>query len=144
ITPAAVRSILLGIQRQAEAQGKAELFAKLRRVARHLPMGLRRLVFTSVHRQFGGRFRYIVSGGAALDPALGEAWRELGVDVLQGYGLTETSPALTFNRRDRNRLGSVGVPLPGVEVKITDEGEVIAHGPNIFKGYWENEEATRA
>jgi len=144
ITPAAVRSLFLAIERRAQQDGKAELFARLRRIARRLPMWLRRLLFFSVHSQFGGRFRYIVSGGAALDPALGEAWRELGVDVLQGYGLTETSPALTFNRLDRNRLGSVGVPLPGVEVKITDEGEVIAHGPNIFKGYWENEEATRA
>lgn len=143
ITPAAVRSILLGIQRQAEAQGKAELFATLRRVARRLPMGLRRILFISVHRQFGGRFRYIVSGGAALDPALGEAWREIGVDVLQGYGTTECSPAVTFNRLDRNRLGSVGVPVPGVEVRIAEDGEVLVHGPNVFAGYWENEEATR-
>ena len=143
ITPAAVRSIMLGIQRQAEAQGKALLFAKLRRVATHLPMGLRRVLFTAVHRQFGGRFRYIVSGGAALDPALGEAWRELGVDVLQGYGTTECAPAVTFNRVDRNRLGSVGVPIPGVEVRIAQDGEVLVHGPNVFKGYWENDEATR-
>ena len=144
ITPAAVRSILIGIERQAEAQGKAEVFAKLRRVARRLPMGLRRVLFFSVHRQLGGRFRYIVSGGAALDPALGEAWRELGVDVLQGYGTTECSPAVAFNRLDKNRLGSVGVPLPGVEVRIADDGEVVVRGPNVFKGYWENEEATRA
>ena len=144
ITPAAVRSIMLGIQRSAEAQGKAELFAKLRRVARRLPMGLRRILFISVHRQFGGRFRYIVSGGAALDPALGEAWREIGVDVLQGYGTTECSPAVTFNRLDRNRLGSVGVPVPGVEVRIAEDGEVLVHGPNVFAGYWENEEATRS
>ena len=144
ITPAAVRSILLGIQRQAEAQGKAELFAKLRRVAKRLPMGLRRVLFRRVHREFGGRFRYIVSGGAALDPALGEAWRDLGVDVLQGYGTTECSPAVTFNRLDRNRLGSVGVPIPGVEVRIAEDGEVLVHGPNVFKGYWENDEATRS
>src|SRR5439155_19903618 len=79
-----------------------------------------------------------------LDPAIGEAWRELGVDVLQGYGLSETAPALTFNRLDRNRFGSVGVPVPGVEIKIADDGEVLAKGPNVFIGYWENEEATRA
>ncbi len=144
ITPAAVRSLFIAIQRKAEADGKGPLFAKLRTIARKLPMGLRRVLFVSVHRQFGGRFRYIVSGGAALDPALGEAWRDLGVEVLQGYGLSETAPALTFNRVDRNRFGSVGVPVPGVEVKIADDGEVLAKGPNIFKGYWENEEATRA
>jgi long-chain acyl-CoA synthetase len=144
ITPAVVKSLMLAIERSAEAQGKKELFEKLRRIARHLPMGLRRLVFFSVHRQFGGRFRYIISGGAALDPALGASWRELGIDVIQGYGTTECSPGLTFNRVDLNRLGSVGTPLPGVEIKIATDGEVLAHGPNVFKGYWENEEATRA
>ena len=144
ITPAAVRSLFIAIERKAEQDGKGELFARLRRLARRLPMGLRRILFTSVHSQFGGRFRYIVSGGAALDPAIGEAWRDLGVDVLQGYGLSETAPALTFNRLDRNRFGSVGVPVPGVEIKIADDGEVLAKGPNIFKGYWENDEATQA
>ena len=79
-----------------------------------------------------------------LDPALGESWQELGIDVLQGYGTTEASPALTFNRVELNRLGSVGTPLPGVEVKVAEDGEVLARGPNIFKGYWENEDATRA
>jgi long-chain acyl-CoA synthetase len=144
ITPAVVKSLMLAIERSAEAQGRKELFAKLRRIARHLPMPFRRALFFSVHRQFGGRFRYIVSGGAALDPALGESWRELGIDVIQGYGTTECSPGLTFNRVELNRLGSVGTPLPGVEIKVADDGEVLAHGPNVFKGYWENEEATRA
>jgi len=144
ITPAVVKSLMLAIERSAEAQGKKELFEKLRRVARRLPMSLRRLVFFSVHRQFGGRFRYIISGGAALDPALGESWRELGIDVIQGYGTTECSPGLTFNRVELNRLGSVGTPLPGVEIKVAADGEVLARGPNVFKGYWENDEATRA
>jgi long-chain acyl-CoA synthetase len=144
ITPAAVRSLFIAIERKAQSDGKGPLFAKLRRIARRLPLPLRRILFISVHKQFGGRFRYIVSGGAALDPALGEAWRELGVDVLQGYGLSETAPALTFNRIDRNRYGSVGVAVPGVEVKIAEDGEVLAKGPNVFKGYWENDEATRA
>jgi long-chain acyl-CoA synthetase len=144
ITPAVVKSLMLAIERGAEAQGKKELFEKLRRVARRAPMWLRRILFFSVHRQFGGRFRYIVSGGAALDPALGESWRELGIDVIQGYGTTECSPGLTFNRVELNRLGSVGTPLPGVEIKVAEDGEVLARGPNVFKGYWENEEATRA
>jgi len=144
ITPAAVRSLFIAIERKAQQDGKAELFARFRRIARRLPMALRRVLFTTVHSQFGGRFRYIVSGGAALDPAIGEAWRELGVDVLQGYGLSETSPALTFNRLDRNRFGSVGVAVPGVTIRIADDGEVLAKGDGIFQGYWENDEATRA
>ena len=144
ITPAVVKSLMLAIERSADAQGKKQLFEKLRRVARHSPMWFRRALFFSVHRQFGGHFRYIVSGGAALDPALGESWRELGIDVIQGYGTTECSPGLTFNRVELNRLGSVGTPLPGVEIKVAEDGEVLARGPNVFKGYWENEEATRA
>lgn len=143
ITPAAIRSLFIAIERRAQQDGKAELFAKMRRIARHLPMWMRRVLFTSVHSQFGGHFRYIASGGAALDPALGEAWRDLGVEVLQGYGLSETSPALTFNRLGHNRFGSVGVAVPGVDVKIADDGEVLARGANVFAGYWENKEATR-
>src|SRR5439155_1267606 len=138
ITPAAVRSLFIAIERKAEQDGKGELFAKLRRVARRLPLGLRRILFTSVHSQFGGRFRYIVSGGAALDPAIGEAWRELGVDVLQGYGLSETAPALTFNRLDRNRFGSVGVPVPGVQIKIA-----LPDGPKVYPEDVENVIAAR-
>jgi long-chain acyl-CoA synthetase len=144
ITPAVVRSLFLAIERSAEQQGRAALFARFRRIARRLPMWARRILFTSVHSQFGGKFRYIVSGGAALDPALGEAWRELGVDVLQGYGTTECAPGVAFNRLDRNRLGSVGVPLPGVEVRIGPDREVLVRGPNVSRGYWENEAATRA
>ncbi len=144
ITPAVVRSLLLAIERQAEQQGRLELLRKMRRIARRLPMWARRILFVTVHAQLGGRFRYIVSGGAALDPAVGEAWKELGVDVLQGYGTTECAPGVTFNRLDRNRLGSVGVPLPGVEVRIAPDSEVLVRGPNVFRGYWENEAATRA
>ena len=144
ITPAVVKSLMLAIERNAEAQGRTKLFGTLRSVARHLPMPIRRALFFSVHRQFGGRFRYIVSGGAALDPALGQSWRELGIEVIQGYGTTECSPGISFNRLGLNRLGSVGTPLPGVEVKIAEDGEVLARGANVFKGYWENEEATRA
>src|SRR5947199_8122829 len=109
ITPAAVRSLFIAIERKAEQDGKGELFAKLRRVARRLPLGLRRVLFTSVHSQFGGRFRYIVSGGAAPDHEIGDALRELGVDVLQGYGLSETAPALTFHRRNSICIRYVGV-----------------------------------
>ena len=144
ITPAVVRSLFAAIERRAEQEGKGALFARLRRYARRLPFRLRRVLFGTVHRQFGGRLRYIVSGGAALDPAVGNAWGDLGVDVLQGYGTTECAPAITFNRLDKNRMGTVGVPLPGVEVRIAEDGEVVVRGPNVFPGYWENEEATAA
>ena len=144
VTPAVARSILIGMERRLERYRMARPFRRLREIARPLPLWTRRLIFAPVLAQFGGGLRWIGCAGAALDPALGQAWRDLGVDLLQGYGMSEAAPGVSFNRPDRNRFGSVGVPLPGVEVKIAADGEVLARGPNIFRGYLDNEAATRA
>ncbi|HUG55929.1 MAG TPA: AMP-binding protein, partial [Candidatus Limnocylindrales bacterium] len=144
ITPAVVRALLGAIERKVDASGKRALFERLHRLAPKLPMHLRPLLFFSVHKGFGGKLRYIVSGGAALDPAVGHRWQNMGVAVLQGYGTTECAPAVTFNRLGRQKMATVGTALPGVEVRVAKDGEVLVRGPNVFAGYWENPEASSA
>jgi long-chain acyl-CoA synthetase len=95
-----------------------------------------------MRRAFGGRLIWAISGGAALDPQVAEFYWENGIQLFQGYGLTETSPVLTGNNPKHNKIGTVGVPFPGVEIKIADDGEILARGPNIMKGYWRKPEAT--
>jgi long-chain acyl-CoA synthetase len=93
----------------------------------------------------GGRLRFAVSGGAALSKDLAEfLHRDAGILVLEGYGLSETAPVLTFNRPDRFRFGTVGIAAPGIEIKIAADGEVVAKGPNIMKGYLNSPEETAA
>ena len=144
LVPQVLRLFDNAIERQVDAAGTRALFERLHRLAPRLPMRLRRLLFRSVHRRLGGRLRFIVSGGAPLDPALARRWQEMGVDVLQGYGTTECAPGVTFNLPGRQDLATVGVPLPNVEVRIAEDGEVLVRGPNVFPGYWQDQEATRA
>lgn len=110
-------------------------------------INLGRIVFAPVHRKFGGRLRILASGGARLDPAIAGDFLALGFTLTEGYGLTETSPVACFNPLDRMRPGSVGIPLPGVEVKVANPdadgvGEIAIRGPNVMKGYYKNPAAT--
>ena len=102
-----------------------------------------RLVYRKLRAALGGRAQYAVSGGAALSERLCHFFRGIGVTVLEGYGLTETTAAATVNRPDRNKIGTVGMPLPGVGIKIADDGEILISGKNVFPGYWGNEAATK-
>ena len=124
-----------------------------------------KLVFEKLHEKLGGNLRFAVSGGAALPQAIGEFFQAAGINIIEGYGLTETSPVLTVNPVDRPRYGTVGHVLPGITIAIqsltdqsiigelsgdeypsdltTEAGEIIARGPNIMKGYWNDEAATR-
>lgn len=102
---------------------------------------LSRLVFGSIRRKMGGHIRYFVSGGAALSKEIGEGLKTLGLDVLEGYGMTETAPIICFTRPTDIRPGCVGLPLPGIECKLVN-GELCAKGPNVMSGYYNRPEET--
>jgi len=131
------------IEREVEKTGRKATFERLRRLARRLPSPLRRLLFRRIHAQLGGHFRLFVSAGAFLPPALQQAWEDLGITVIQGYGSTECGFGTCNTLRD-HAPGTVGRPVPPQELRIAPDGEVLLRGPGLFKGYWRDPEATAA
>lgn len=101
-----------------------------------------KLVFSKLRERTGGRIRFFISGGAALSRELGEFFEAVGILILEGYGLTESSPVISANRLDDYKFGTVGKVFPRVEVKIASDGEILAKGPNIMKGYYKNKKET--
>lgn len=111
--------------------------------------GLTRLVGRKIHNELGGALRLIVSGGAPISRSTLTGWRKLGFRIIEGYGITETAPVLTVNPPEAPRIGTVGVPLKGVEIRIDNpgpdgSGEILAHGENVMQGYYNNPEETAA
>ena len=105
-------------------------------------------LFKQIHAGLGGKIRFVVSGAAALNPIVSKTLNDMGIVIYQGYGLTETSPVLAVEKKGATRNGSVGKPLPGIEIKIKDPdengiGEIIAKGPNVMLGYYNDEENTK-
>jgi len=131
------------------ALGVGKKFAKAKREGKISPLLAMqhalatKLVFSKVQEKFGGCIRYFVSGGAALPKETGEFFEALGITILEGYGLTETSPVTHVNRIEKIKFGTVGPPIKNVEQKIAPDGEILLRGPNIMKGYWRDEAATR-
>ena len=142
--PQIVKLLTNAVERRVDATGKRATFERLHALARHLPMPLRRILFRPVLSRFGGALRFLAVGGAAMNPTIARRWEEMGVSSLQGYGATETAPVVAFTRIERNKIGTVGEVIPGVEVRIAPDGEILVRGPNVFKGYWERPDATAA
>jgi len=101
-----------------------------------------KLVFSKIRANFGGRLRFFISGGAPLDKSINEFMWIIGIPVFEGYGLTETSPALTLSNRDQTRFGSVGTLLPHTEARLAEDGELLVRGPQLMQGYYRNEQGT--
>lgn len=117
--------------------------------AGNLPIGLTlqhkiadTLVFKKIREKTGGKLRFFISGGAALARELGEFFEAVGILIIEGYGLTESSPVISANRVDNYKFGTVGKPFPSVEVKIASDGEIFARGPSIMQGYYKNKKET--
>jgi long-chain acyl-CoA synthetase len=131
------------VEQEVERAGRGATFQRSRRIARRLPYAIRRLIFRKVHARLGGGLRLFVSSGAFLPSPLQQAWEDLGVVVVQGYGSTETGFGTCTTREDHG-LGTVGRPMPPVEMRLAPDGEIQFHGPTLFKGYWNDPDTTAA
>ena len=157
--PRVFEKVYNGAELKADSEGKGAIFRRAARTAiaysqaldsqaaggRGPALGLRlahgvfdRLVYTKLRAAVGGRVQYAVSGGSALGERLGHFFRGVGITILEGYGLTETTAAATVNRPRSNKIGTVGLPVPGDALKIADDGEVLIKGPTVFTSYWGN------
>ena len=141
--PLLIESIYKKVMHQVEKQGKMKKFKIGMKISKFL------LKFKEIHENLGGNLRFVVSGASGIDKAVAEGFNDLGFLTVQGYGLTETAPVLIAENVKNIRYGSIGLPLPDVDIKIDNPneegiGEIIAKGPNVMLGYYEDEEATKA
>lgn len=149
--PLMLETMYKRIQKAIEEQGKTNLINMMTKVSNFLltcKIDARKLLFKPVLEQLGGKLRVVLYGAAPMDKSTIIGYNNLGIDLVQGYGLTETSPVIAAETDYQKRAGSIGVPLVNVEVKIDDPdqdgiGEIMTKGPNVMLGYYENEEATK-
>lgn len=133
------KAVDLGWQAFLHRQGRAPWSPGLM-----IQPALDHLVGAKIRARLGGQMRFAISGGAPLPAEISRTFIALGVDILQGYGLTETSPVISVNRLEDNEPTSVGPALPGIEVKLGERDELLTRSPSVMLGYWKNEDATRA
>ena len=150
--PLLIEAIYKNVEKEIEKQGKTKLIntaKKISNVLRMCHIDVRRKLFKQVIDALGGHMRFVISGGAPLDKRVAKGFTELGIELAQGYGLTETAPVIAAENYKKKKYGSIGVPLENVQVEIVDKdengiGELRAKGPNVMLGYYENQEATNA
>ena len=148
--PLLVEAIYKNIEKEIEKQGKTKLINTAKRVSNVLlkcHIDVRRKLFKQVLEGLGGHLRFVISGGAPLDKRVAKGFNELGIELVQGYGLTETAPVISAENCKKKRSGSIGFPMDNVKVEIVDKdedgiGELRVKGPNVMLGYYENEEET--
>ena len=148
--PLLVEAIYNKVLKEIDKQGKTKLIqtaTKITNLLNVIHIDVRRKVYKQIIDQLGGRMRFIICGGAPLDPKVQKGFNELGIRLIQGYGLTESSPVICAENDFKTRTGSIGVPMENITVEIVNKdqngiGELRAKGPNIMLGYYENEEET--
>lgn len=146
--PAIYENMYKNIIKNLEKQGKLEFVEKLMQENKNKTMEEKKEIFKDIHNIFGGNIKLFISGAAALDPEVEEAFRNWGINLCQGYGLTETSPVIGVETNENFRVGSIGKALPHVEAKIVEAneegmGELVVKGPNVMLGYYNDEKATK-
>ncbi|MCR5201289.1 MAG: AMP-binding protein [Saccharofermentans sp.] len=149
--PALIDKMYETVEKGIEKQGKTKTVERAKKLANFLlkfHIDIRRKLFKDVITQMGGQLKYIISGGAPLSPAVSKGFTDLGIEIYQGYGLTETSPVLAAENKGHIRAGSIGRPLPAVQVEFRDKdedgmGELCAKAPNVMIGYYKNDELTK-
>lgn len=139
--PALLSLMLHRIESEAERQGRLDRLRRARAIALRLPFPIRRLMFRSVHKRLGGSLELLSSGGAKLPVDVQLAWEAMGIRVVQGYGATECAAIASHTLRSR-RPGTVGGPMAEMTVRIAEDGELLARGPCVMDGYWEDSDAT--
>lgn len=150
--PLLVEAIYKNIEKEVEKQGKTKLINTAKKISNGLlkiHIDVRKKLFKQVLDALGGHMRFVISGGAPLDKRVAKGFNDLGIELVQGYGLTETAPVISAENAYKKKSGSIGFPMDNVEVEIVnpDEngiGELRVKGPNVMLGYYENEEATNA
>ncbi len=148
--PLLLEAMYKKIMTEVEKQGKTKVIkigTKISNFLLKLGIDIRRKLFKQILDNLGGNIRFVISGASGIDKKVAKGFNDFGILTVQGYGLTETSPVLTAEREEKMRLGSCGVAIPEVEIKVKDPneegiGELIAKGPNVMLGYYENKEAT--
>ncbi len=146
--PAIYENTYRNIIKRLDKEGKLEKVRKLEEQYKDATMAEKKEVFKEIHQIFGGHIKLFISGAAALDPNVEREFRNWGINLCQGYGLTETSPVIGVETNTEFRVGSIGKALPHIEAKIENEneegiGELVVKGPNIMMGYYQNDEATK-
>ena len=144
VVPLVAKMLKNSIDKQIKKQSEVaqNIFKILYNLAKFMPRKVRRLMFKTIIDGLGGRLECFICGGAPLEDGVAEFFERIGIPIFQGYGLTETSPTISTNRYGHSKIGTVGQALPSVIVKIADNGEILATGPNVMQGYYNKPEMT--